>query len=278
MPGRLMSYVYRARPATLSGPSSRFTAVPRTAGFSGHKYLSGMRSAGGCCWPRPPPPCGFSLLRTSHPPCLHRRFHDSCERAAAADVAVEALSRLLRGRIRMPLEQRDGGHYEAWRAEAAHQRVDVAEGLLYRVQRGTAGQAVDRANLLALHLDGERRARVDGPAVHTHRASAARPAVADALVPDQIGPLPQRVEQRDARLDPQIDALAVHHQLDRHVAGPDSARAGAGLSFGFCHAGHRGGEAADAGRLEEVAAGDAGTRWDVGTFVFRSHGLLAPST
>src|SRR2546421_12367385 len=129
MPGRLMSYVYRARPATLSGPSSRFTAVPRTAGFSGHKYLSGMRSAGGGCWPRPPPPCGFSLLRTSHPPRLHRRFHDSCKCAAAADVAVEAFSRLFGGGVGMLLEKRDGGHHEARRAEAAHQRVDVAEGL-----------------------------------------------------------------------------------------------------------------------------------------------------
>src|SRR5436190_1007386 len=199
MPGRLMSYVYLARPATLSGPSSRLTAVPSTAGFSGHKYLSGTRSAGGC-WPRPPPPCGFSLLRTSHPPRLHRRFHDSCECAAAADVAVEALSRLFGGGVRMLLEKRDRRHHEAWRADAA------------------------------------------------------RPAVAHALVPDEIGPLPQRVEQGDARLDPQIDALAVHHQLDRHFAGPDSARTGAGLGVGFCHAaGHGGGEAADAGRLQEVA-------------------------
>src|SRR5437588_10437834 len=192
MPGRLMSYVYLARPATLSGPSSRLTAVPSTAGFSGHKYLSGTRSAGGCCWPRPPPPCGFSLLRTSHPPRLHRRFHDSRECAAPADVAVEALAGLLGGRVRMLLEKRNGRHHEAGRSQAAHHRVDVAEGLLHRMERSAAGQAVDRANLLALHLDGERRARVDGPAVHNHRASAARPAIAHALVPDKIGPLPQR--------------------------------------------------------------------------------------
>ena len=35
----------------------------------------------------------------------------------------------------MLLEQRHGRHDEARRAEAAHQRVDVAERLLHRVQR-----------------------------------------------------------------------------------------------------------------------------------------------
>ena len=34
-----MSNVYFARPVTLSGPSSRFTEVPRMAGFSGHAYF-----------------------------------------------------------------------------------------------------------------------------------------------------------------------------------------------------------------------------------------------
>ena len=83
------------------------------------------------------------------------------------------------------------------------------EGLLHRMQRVAVGQAVDGADLFALHLDGERRARVDRAAVDDHRAGAAGAAVADALVAGQIGAVAQRVEQRDARLDRQVEPLAV---------------------------------------------------------------------
>ena len=54
---------------------------------------------------------------------------------------------------------------------------------------------------LALHLDRERRAGVDRPAVDDHRAGAAGAAIAAALVAGQIGAHAQRVEQRDPRLD-----------------------------------------------------------------------------
>src|SRR5262245_3701580 len=109
-----MSYVYFARPETLSGPSSRLTGVDRSVGFSGQEYLATGASHHG--------------LR------FHRGFEHAHERAAAADIAVELAPRLLDGRVRVFLEQRDGGDDEARRAEAAHQRVDVAEGLLHRVQ------------------------------------------------------------------------------------------------------------------------------------------------
>src|ERR671934_197503 len=42
-----MSYEYRARPVTLSGPSSRFTGVLITLNCAGHRYLSrGIGDAG----------------------------------------------------------------------------------------------------------------------------------------------------------------------------------------------------------------------------------------
>ena len=64
------------------------------------------------------------------------------ERAAAADVAVEALLRICSGvGVRMLLEQRDGRHDEARRAEAAHQarrcrRTPAAPGAACRRWRG----------------------------------------------------------------------------------------------------------------------------------------------
>src|SRR4029079_194231 len=133
-----MSHVYFARPGTLSGPSRRLTDVPMIAGFSGQAYFftsSGLvpeaAGAGGCWRPAPPPRC----LATGHHLCCHRRFFDADERSAAADVAVQPLVHLLFGRSRVLFEERDSGHDEAGRAEAAHQRVDIAEGLLDRMQR-----------------------------------------------------------------------------------------------------------------------------------------------
>src|ERR1700680_4530026 len=93
MPGRLMSKVYFARPATLSGPSSRLTGAPMMVGFSGHAYLFGSAGLAEACGSGT---CGLSFSGTSHPPAFHCRFHDSREGAAAADVAVEAPARLVR--------------------------------------------------------------------------------------------------------------------------------------------------------------------------------------
>src|SRR5207247_6393084 len=103
-----------------------------------------------------------------------------------ADVAVEAAAYLLGRRIGCPLEQRRRRDDEAGRAEAAHQRIDVAERLLDPIQRGAARQAFHRANLFALDVDRQRRARVDRAAVDDHRARAAAAAAADPFVPGAI--------------------------------------------------------------------------------------------
>src|SRR4051794_10796906 len=182
MPGRLMSKVYLARPLTLSGPSNRLTRVPTTVGVvAGQLYLASTGGGGGP--PRPPPCCASATL---HPLHTGDRFEDAVERAAAADVAVEALFDLLGRRVGVFLEEADAGHDEARRAEAAHQRVLVAEGLLHGVQLSGSREPVDVANLLALDLDGECRAGVDRTAVDQHRAGAAGAAIAAALVAGQV--------------------------------------------------------------------------------------------
>src|SRR5438105_5122315 len=162
-----MSKLYLARPVTLSGPSRRLTRVLSTAGFAGHAYFFafavGPGGAGAGAG-------GFCALATGHPPrcsrdarCGERGLHDSHEGAAAADVAVEALLDLLGRRLRMLLDERHRRHDEARRAEAAHQRVAIAVGLLHRMQPRAACEAVDRANLLAHGFNRERRARVRRP-------------------------------------------------------------------------------------------------------------------
>ena len=155
------------------------------------------------------------------------------------------------------LEERDRRHDEARRAEAAHQAVGVAEGLLHRMQRRAVREAVDGANLLALHFDRQRRAGVHRAAVDDHRAGAAGAAIADALVAGHVGARADRVEQGDARFDPQIEPLAVDHQGHRHVARADARAAGV-CAAASGHADRRDGrrEAADAGSLQESAAAD----------------------
>src|SRR5205809_647820 len=177
MPGRLTSKVYFARPLTLSGPSSRFTCEPTTvAGVAGQLYLGSTGGTGG----RPPcGACGAAAARsrslaTLHPFDAGDRLKNPVERATTADVAVEPFLDLIRRRVGIFLEQADAGHDEARRTEAAHQRILLAERLLHGMEPAVGRrETVDVADALALHVDGERRAGVDRPAVDEHRAGAA---------------------------------------------------------------------------------------------------------
>src|SRR5262249_13107623 len=136
---------------------------------------------------------------TLHPFHTGNRFENASESAASADIAVEPFPDLFFRRIRVLFEQADARHDEARRAEAAHQRVLVAECLLDRVQLIAVGETIDRANLLALYLDGESRTRIDGSAIDQHGARPTCPTVASALVARQIGAHAEGVEQRDSR-------------------------------------------------------------------------------
>src|SRR6185503_11274570 len=95
------------------------------------------------------------------PPPLHaaRGLLAGLERAglrpAAADVAVERAAEVVAARVGVLLEAGGAGDDEAGRAEAAHQAVALHELLLHGVELAVGGEALDRADLLALRLDGE---------------------------------------------------------------------------------------------------------------------------
>src|SRR5215510_78496 len=114
----------------------------------------------------------------------------------------------------MFFEQRRTGHDEAWRAEPALLRVVVPERLLDRVELAVLFESFDGPYLLALRLDGQRRAGVNRLAVNDHRACAASGAVADAFGPGDVQVVAQRVEQRDARLDAHLFRGAVDVERD----------------------------------------------------------------
>ena len=73
--------------------------------------------------------------------------------SASLEVAGQLLLDLGHLGRRVALETGGGRHDEARRAEAAHQRVVLAEGLLYRRHARGRSQPFDRADLLALQVD-----------------------------------------------------------------------------------------------------------------------------
>src|SRR5256885_1497066 len=95
-----------------------------------------------------------------HPPRFQRGFEDAYKRSTTADVSVEAFLDLLGSRVGIFLEDGSRRHHETRRAEAAHQAVGIAEGLLNGVKPGAVGQAVDCTDLFSLDLDRQCRTRV----------------------------------------------------------------------------------------------------------------------
>ena len=69
---------------------------------------------------------------------------------------------------------------------------------------------------VAVHLDGEARARFHGDAVEEHRAGAALAGVAADLGAGEPGELADEVHEQRARLDVPLVGAAVDRQSDRH--------------------------------------------------------------
>ena len=106
------------------------------------------------------------------------------------------------------LEHFDGRTNLARRAVAALKAVVFDERRLQRVQFAIVGQAFDGGDFAPLILHGQSETGIDALAVHQHGARAARALIA-AFFAGQFGKFAQRVEQRHARLDVQIERLPV---------------------------------------------------------------------
>ena len=80
----------------------------------------------------------------------------------AAQVPANAIDDLLPGGVRIFVEQRRGGHEEAWRAEPALERTVLDEALLQRRQIRAIGQALHRGDMHPIQLRCQHQAGVDG--------------------------------------------------------------------------------------------------------------------
>ena len=75
-------------------------------------------------------------------------------------------------------------------------------------------QAFNRDDLVALVHHGERQTGVDPATVHVHGAGATLAVIASFLCAEQLEMLAQGVEERGARVELEVDGLAIHAQRD----------------------------------------------------------------
>ena len=137
----------------------------------------------------------------------HRR-HDPLIPGAAAQVAGELLADLLLVGVRSTAQERLGRHQEPGGAEAALQRVVLAEGALQRRQLAVgAGQPFNGQQRAAISLDGEHQAGADRFAVELDRAGATDAVLAPDVRPRQSRVMADEVREQGARLDLALDSV-----------------------------------------------------------------------
>src|SRR5215469_4475541 len=207
IPGRLRSYVYFARPETLSGPSILETRLPIQVRLSasGHLY-SAMLST--------------SLHGAVSLGCLEYGSPDPDVGSTAAKVSAQAFLDFLRCRIPVLVKECLAGDHETWSAKPALLAVVVNKRLLDRMQAVVLSQPLDCGDLLALRLDGQHRAGIHRVSIHNHSTSAASASVAHPLGAGDVKLVPHGIQQRCPRFDLAGVSLAIDFQRYRSLARP----------------------------------------------------------
>src|SRR5437879_11463166 len=167
-----------------------------------------------------------SLRRTRLPTCrgggatgqLHR-VDDVLVARAAAQVPAQRVTDLGFAGGCVVAQERDERHEDAGGAEAALQRVCLAEGALQRVElvRAARREALDRRERCAVRLHRKHQTGAHRLAVEQHGAGAAHAVLAADVGAGEPQVLAQEVAQEEPRLDvaPVLDPVDGH--VDRHV-------------------------------------------------------------
>src|SRR5262245_29874670 len=163
----------------------------------------------------------------SCPPCFGRcpqhGSDDAIVRAAAAEIAVEALAHLLLARPRIGIEQCLRAHDHAVGAVAALRRLLADEGALERVRFVDRAQPLDGGDTGIAERPDLGDAGADWPPVGQHRAGAALGKAAAELGAVELEIVAQNIEQRRVRLGRHRPAHAVDVQADGHGRLPNDA-------------------------------------------------------
>jgi len=133
-----------------------------------------------------------------------RGCYASSEAGGATEVRHHPMRYLVIARVRVHVEQRDGGDDHAGRAKPALHRIDVNEGMLRRMQLAVASEALDRRDRPTDHIPSRDHTRAGECPVDHHAARAARGLAAAVLCAGQPEVLSQPVKEatipRDADL------------------------------------------------------------------------------
>src|SRR5205807_111752 len=116
-----------------------------------------------------------SLSRIRHsrlPTGSHHRIEYLHVPSATTKISSQPVVNVRFARLRIFLEQTNGGHHHAWSTNAALCPAAFDESLLHRVQLISSRDSLDRLNLCALNLRDRHQATVHDLAINHHRASS----------------------------------------------------------------------------------------------------------
>jgi hypothetical protein len=167
-----------------------------------------------------------SLRSSNIGPCLG----EADVLAAAAEIAGNAVTDFLFGRIGVFHQQPGGSKDHARRAIAALQAMHCPEAFLHGGQGPVGpGDPFDGGDAGAVGLNRETHAALDRHVVHVDGAGAAMAGVATDMRPGEIQLFAQKMDEQGARLDVGLDRLAVDGEGDvmlRHARDPRMFRRG----------------------------------------------------
>src|SRR5947209_16071414 len=109
----------------------------------------------------------------------------------------------------MSIQKRFGRDDKSRRAESTLGSVMIHERLLYWVEFTVLHEGFNRGDGLALGLDSQHGAGINGPVVEQQGACSALAAIANALGSSDIEVVTQGVQQSYAGLDLKIMSLAI---------------------------------------------------------------------
>ena len=162
--------------------------------------------------------CGVRALRLC---CSRTRSGGHLDRpddlvvaGAAAEVAGDGVADLVLARLRVALQQGDGGHDHPGGADAALQPPLLDEGLLHRVQLPVPGQPLHGGHAAPLGLGGEEQAGGHRAPVQEHGAGPAVPRATALLRPGQLQAVPEHLQQGAVGLGEHVGGDAVDLEAD----------------------------------------------------------------
>src|SRR5215211_2531545 len=201
IPGSVMLSVQLARPVTRAGSSLRHRPPPTN--FSG-------------AWVTCVPPLGRCVLNQLVPMLLDELdgLPDVLVARAAAQVPFQAFPYLPLRRVRILLQEADGGHDHAGRAVAALETVRLVESLLHRMPHTVLRDAPDGGDLVPVGLHRKDRARLDRLPVDVDRAGPATGRIAPRVHAPDPEVLPEMMEQQQSRFHLGHVGVPVHRHLD----------------------------------------------------------------